>query len=381
MKVMGFTSLKKLFGTRKSVQTINGIYPQCVFQKLVERERNRVDRNGSEFSIIALQAAGIFAHRHGKEHVVETLKDRMRATDDMGWFDSKRIGLLLPDTPGRGAETMAAEITHFMGREGITPKLVIYTYPSHWPFEPSYPIKRGCEREKAGSDAYESRLLDGGGSTIQYKSLGPVMAYRLPGWKRVFDIVGATLGLFLLSPVLLAIACIIWVVSPGPVIFRQERVGCGGGKFCCLKFRTMRRDAEAGLHENYVAGLISGGDIPMQKLDEDDDRIIPFGSFLRKTALDELPQLINVLKGEMSLIGPRPCIVNEAVEYRSWQKRRFDTHPGLTGLWQVSGKNRTTFKQMIRLDVNYAKSRSLWLDMKILFKTIPVIFLQSIGKH
>jgi exopolysaccharide production protein ExoY len=142
------------------------------------------------------------------------------------------------------------------------------------------------------------------------------------------------------------------------------------------KFRTMHVNADTTLHRNYLQELICN-EKEMTKLDHGrDPRIIPFGNFLRSTAIDELPQLINVLLGDMSLVGPRPCLSYEAREYDPWQKRRFDTLPGLTGLWQVSGKNRTTFKEMMRLDIDYARKRALLLDVMIVLKTIPAIIVQ-----
>jgi exopolysaccharide production protein ExoY len=137
----------------------------------------------------------------------------------------------------------------------------------------------------------------------------------------------------------------------------------------------MHVNATAKVHNNYYSTLMSS-DVPMEKLDNEDPRIIPFGALLRKMGLDELPQLFNVLKGDMSLIGPRPCIPYEAEEYKIWQRRRFDTVPGLTGLWQVSGKNRTTFNQMMRYDISYADKKNFLLDTKILLKTIPAIIDQ-----
>lgn len=196
------------------------------------------------------------------------------------------------------------------------------------------------------------------------------------------DIVGSLLGLVLLSPLFLAIAIMVKVVSRGPVFFSQERVGYGGKRFICWKFRTMKVDADTLVHAQYVRALIkkeptTSCEKPMAKLDESDDcRIIPFGCILRKGGLDELPQLINVLRGEMSLVGPRPCIAYEAQEYLPWHRQRFDTIPGLTGLWQVSGKNTTTFTEMMRLDIAYEKQKSFWLDVKLLLKTLPAILEQ-----
>jgi len=163
------------------------------------------------------------------------------------------------------------------------------------------------------------------------------------------------------------------------VFFKQERIGRGGSSFVFLKFRTMKNDNETSTHKKLLADMINSCEedegIPMTKMDND-PRIAPLGKFLRQTCLDELPQLINVLKGEMSMVGPRPPIAYEVAEYHDWHKDRFDVIPGMTGLWQVSGKNRLTFKQMIRADINYSRKMSLVLDLKILMLTPLAIFRQ-----
>lgn len=199
---------------------------------------------------------------------------------------------------------------------------------------------------------------------------------KLPIWKRSLD-----LGVILLfSPVLVlvgtGIALLIKLGSSGPVLFRQRRVGYKGQEFLCYKFRSMKVDAKTDSHRGHTERLMKS-ETPMTKLDaEKDPRIIPFGSLLRCTGLDELPQLINVFRGEMSLVGPRPCIPYECAGYETWQRRRFDAVPGLTGLWQVSGKNRTTFNQMIHLDIKYSQRANLWLDLKIILKTVPALIIQ-----
>jgi lipopolysaccharide/colanic/teichoic acid biosynthesis glycosyltransferase len=205
---------------------------------------------------------------------------------------------------------------------------------------------------------------------IQFQKAG------LPQWKRILDIGLVLLTLPLLLPLAGMIAVIIRMVSTGPVLFQQERVGYLGGKFMCLKFRTMFVGSDTGIHQGHLNHLLNS-DIPMVKMDAQGDlRIIPFGLLLRSSGLDELPQLINVLKGEMSLVGPRPCLQYESEKYLPWQKERFHAVPGLTGLWQVSGKNRTTFVEMIQMDIEYARTKSLWLDMKIILKTVPALMIQ-----
>lgn len=195
-------------------------------------------------------------------------------------------------------------------------------------------------------------------------------------WKRALDISLIILSAPLTIPLAAAIALLIKLVSRGPALFRQQRVGLHGQPFMCLKFRTMKMNADTGVHRNYLHELI-GSDAPMKKMDvKGDARLIPFGAILRATGLDELPQLINVLRGEMSLVGPRPCVPYEAEKYSDWHKRRFDALPGLTGWWQVCGKNNTSFNEMIQMDIWYAENQSLWLDLKIILFTVPALLSQ-----
>jgi lipopolysaccharide/colanic/teichoic acid biosynthesis glycosyltransferase len=198
----------------------------------------------------------------------------------------------------------------------------------------------------------------------------------IPRWKRIMDVVFVLLILPFVMPLAVLVAVLIRMVSPGPVLFRQERVGYLGRKFMCFKFRTMFAGAETTTHQGHLQHLMES-DVPMVKLDaRGDSRIIPFGLLLRLSGLDELPQLINVLRGEMSMVGPRPCLAYECDNYLPWQRERFNTLPGLTGLWQVSGKNQTTFAEMMRLDISYARNKTLWLDLTIILKTIPAILGQ-----
>ena len=198
----------------------------------------------------------------------------------------------------------------------------------------------------------------------------------IPAWKRVLDCTLISLFSPAWALLMLAIAALVRLVSSGPILFRQERVGYRGRHFVCLKFRTMFVGADTAAHKTHLDRLMSDN-VPMVKMDaHGDPRLIPFGRLLRSSGLDELPQIFNVLRGEMSLVGPRPCMPYEYARYTKEQKRRFETAPGLTGLWQVSGKNQTTFVEMNQLDIQYVTQRSLWLDIKIILKTLPVIGLQ-----
>ena len=199
----------------------------------------------------------------------------------------------------------------------------------------------------------------------------------LPGWKRALDL----LGLIVFGPGLLVlgagVAIIIKLGSRGPIFFRQMRVGHRGEQFLLYKFRTMHVDAETEIHRRHLETLIKDANAPMTKLDDaEDPRVIPLGAILRATGLDELPQFINVLRGEMSIVGPRPCIPYEYERYAPHHRKRLDAVPGLTGLWQVSGKNKTTFQEMVQLDVRYGREKNVWLDLWIMIRTVPALVEQ-----
>ena len=195
--------------------------------------------------------------------------------------------------------------------------------------------------------------------------------------KRVFDVLAVTFVLALLSPILLVVAILIKLDSTGPVFYKGKRIGEGGQPFTMYKFRSMALDADSNIHQDYVTRLIRENIRP-QALNgerrgtlkmEQDARITRVGRFIRKTSLDELPQLFNVLRGEMSLVGPRPPLPYEVEVYQEWHKRRFEAPPGITGLWQVKARNQVSFDEMVRLDLEYIEKYSVWLDIKLILQT------------
>ncbi len=195
----------------------------------------------------------------------------------------------------------------------------------------------------------------------------------IPRWKRLFDCSAIILTSPFWLPVMLLIMLGIKFSSTGTVFYRQERIGFGGRRFMIFKFRTMKVNVETRVHESHFERLIEAN-VPMTKLDANGDpRLISCGRFLRAAGLDELPQLFNVLRGEMSLVGPRPCTVHEFQRYLPYQRARVNAPPGLTGYWQVNGKNRTTFSEMIEMDIYYGTHMSLALDLRILCQTLPAI--------
>ncbi len=302
------------------------------------------------------------------EQAAEALSKRLREIDVVGWYERGCLGVILPETGKEGAGKIAEEIRSLVrgspSNSDALPKgliLRIHTYPA------------GKFAWEASQDSSE---LEGGTGQGPDSELSVFSLQPLPLWKRAFDVTAASVLLLLTFPLFLVISVLIKLVSKGPVFFKQLRVGYRGKPFVMLKFRTMHTGIDNTVHKKYLEELMRS-DKPMEKLDAGaDPRLIPFGRLLRWSSLDELPQLLNVLRGDMSLIGPRPCLPYEAQHFEPWHTRRFDTMPGLTGLWQVSGKNKTTFSTMMRLDARYARKLSFRRDLLIALKTIPVVLGQ-----
>lgn len=188
--------------------------------------------------------------------------------------------------------------------------------------------------------------------------------------KRLIDIIGSLLGLVLLAPILLIVGILIKLDSKGPIIFSQKRVGLNGKEFEMYKLRSMVVNAEEIKDKLKEKNEMSG---PMFKM-KDDPRVTKVGKFIRKTSIDELPQLINVLKGDMSLVGPRPSLPNEVKKFDDWMLRRLEVKPGITCYWQVMGRNNIDFENWMKLDIKYVDERNFWLDIKLIFKTFFVLF-------
>ena len=366
----------------RDAKIFNRVHSSVEFASILNRERDRADRTGQEFSLAVFEVGNGKRKTHTARDLVPILTQRMRSTDAIGWLADGRIGVVLPHTRPECAWKFIANVRKVYNGSAA-PECVVYVYPSSWlPSDDGDPPRdpRSLRRTPVPGETGDSgtlfSIVEIADTARPIEELEPHVLSRIPLWKRAIDIAGSFAAILLLSPLLLLVALFIRIVSPGPVLFRQKRVGYLGKVFTMWKFRTMHVNADTTLHQNYLRELIRN-EKKMTKLDHGrDPRIIPCGTLLRATGIDELPQLINVLLGDMSLVGPRPCLPYEAYEYHSWQMRRFDALPGLTGLWQVSGKNRTTFKEMMRLDIGYAKKRAFLLDVMIVLKTIPAIFVQ-----
>jgi lipopolysaccharide/colanic/teichoic acid biosynthesis glycosyltransferase len=328
-----------------------GIHSATVFQALLRHERSRSDRDGSKFSLAVFDISGMSSNGKGIRRAGRHIQEKMRSIDELGWLDEQRLGVLLPVTGVEGGKKFATRV-------GESMPCTVFTYPTHW--------LSGSNGDSGNGSGHTNKLLF-------EDVLGRVFCHRVPAWKRCMDILGSLVAIVLSSPVFIIVSLYIKTVSRGRVLFMQKRVGYKGKQFTFLKFRTMHEKNDASDHRDYLKELIRTGK-PMEKLDAcRDKRIIPGGKILRKCCIDELTQLFNVLRGDMSLVGPRPCIPYEAEEYLRWHAHRFDVLPGMTGLWQVSGKNKLSFEQMIRLDISYMKRMSPLFDLKILLLTTPAI--------
>jgi lipopolysaccharide/colanic/teichoic acid biosynthesis glycosyltransferase len=373
------------FRRSPSVESLNGIPSPEEFSRILERERERSDRTGQGFSLVVFE----YGENNPDIDAMRTLRDcilsrKVRAIDEVGWFKEGSIATLLACTSPDGAQKFANDVVNGIPAGIEAPICRVFTYPSTRIFKGN---GEGEEREDIDDETIRPKDSRAGirsiseSSRIESEKIEKIMGRPIPLWKRFLDIFGAVVGLILFSPLFLLIAILIKIVSPGPVFFRQERIGYLGRPFMFWKFRTMHVNNDDTGHKQYSSHFINEN-VPMRKLDDlGDSRIIPFGKILRTACLDELPQLINVLMGEMSLVGPRPCIRYEAEEYLQWHARRFDIVPGMTGLWQVSGKSRLTFKEMIRLDIRYSRKMSLGLDLKIILLTVPAILGMVLKSH
>jgi lipopolysaccharide/colanic/teichoic acid biosynthesis glycosyltransferase len=357
---------------------IRGVLQAEEFLRLLERERARADRNSHPFSLVIFdpsQVAGVSVRR-----LAEILRDRRRLTDDVGWMGDGRIGVILPDTPAEGARIYTERSHDALRLFQCDAPSEVFTYQGNASDDSMImkgPPDRGSSRRS--DDTAQPRQLERPSveepflpfpepATGLSRAAGmeQFLVRPLPGWKRLIDIIGSALLLLATSPIFLFAALAVKIGSPGPVIFRQKRAAPGGGSFDFYKFRTMVVNAEA-LKENLRPMNEAEG--PVFKI-RNDPRVTPVGRFLRRTSIDELPQLWNVLKGDMSLVGPRPPTLDEIPHYRPWHRKRLELTGGITGIWQVSGRAEVGFEDWMRMDMRYAQQRSPTLDIKLMARTV-----------
>jgi lipopolysaccharide/colanic/teichoic acid biosynthesis glycosyltransferase len=325
------------------------------FRLAVDRERSRADRTGIPLTILAIELPPDHRSLRDVAFLSRLLCQRLRATDTAGYLSDGRVAVLLPDTPKTGAWKVASDLCDFFPVGSARPSCEVYVYPDDGT------STRGEQH---------SRLAQPNDRIVV--SVEALFAQPTPILKRAVDVAGAFVGLLMSAPLMLAVAAIIKVTSPGPVFFSQLREGHGGRQFFMYKFRSMRVGAHQ--EQSSLRGL-SEQDGPAFKM-RHDPRITWIGGILRKTSLDELPQLWNVLVGDMSLVGPRPLPVEESIQCAPWQRRRLDVKPGLTCVWQVRGRSTVTFESWMRMDIEYLQRGSFSFDVKLLLSTIPSLLLR-----
>lgn len=372
----GVASLDRLSAEVLPVEE-RSVLNESAFHRMISIERKRTERSRKPFLLMLLDMGdGLHSDKNVKalDKVLSALSASTRETDVTGWYKTDAVvgvmftefgvderNAILSTMMTRVSETLRSKLSsHQFSEISIS----FHLFPEEWNHEihqrPSNPILYPDLARRDNGKKASSAI------------------------KRVMDTVLSAMALLALSPVLLVIAAAIKLTSKGPVFFRQKRVGQYGKQFIFLKFRSMRVNNDASAHKAYVRDLIAGkaagtaangNGQTVYKLTKD-PRITPVGGFLRKTSLDELPQFWNVLRGEMSLVGPRPAIAYEVEAYDIWHRRRvLEAKPGITGLWQVNGRSRIKFDDMVRLDLRYARTWSPWMDLKILMRTPLAVVL------
>ena len=366
--------------TTDSIQK-RDFFNQEAFHRIIALERRRTERSRKPFLLMLLDLGDHLPTETNEKNfslLLAALSVSTRETDVVGWYETSRVvGVTFTEICLEDRKTIVSTMisrlseilrNHLSFEQFNRLSISFHVFPEDW----------DTESRKPSNPVFYPDLSKQAENKRTSESL-----------KRVMDIVGSLLALIIGAPVFAAIAVATKATSPGPVFFRQRRIGQHGKPFVFLKFRSMKVGNDSTPHKEYVKRLISG---QAERHPSDgngqgvfkltaDPRITKVGAFLRKTSLDELPQFINVLKGEMSLVGPRPPIPYEVEAYDVWHRRRLlEAKPGITGLWQVSGRSRVTFDEMVRLDLRYARTCSPWMDIKILLRT-PLAVVLGEGAH
>lgn len=382
----------------RSKRALPGVLSAAELDSAFRQERARVDRNGRCFSVVVFTVDG--RQDEAMAGLARVLVERMRAYDTLGEFDDDRLALLLPESDGPGAWNCADGALEQLAASGLEVECQVYTYPlerggrdgrglrdeagaggAPGPHRlESDPPVRGTGTDGPARSAYPKAIeartalhlstegVEGGPRPV--RDLYPHFLEELPPWRRALDLVIASALLALLLPLFLVVAAAIKLTSRGPVLFVQWRAGRGGRPFRFFKFRSMYVDAEERRDELASENEQSG---PIFKIRRD-PRITPIGRLIRKASIDEMPQLWNVIVGDMTLVGPRPPTLDEVAAYETWQRERLDITGGLTCIWQVSGRSEIGFEEWVRMDLEYKRKRSPLFDVKLLWRTIGAVF-------
>jgi lipopolysaccharide/colanic/teichoic acid biosynthesis glycosyltransferase len=360
------------------------------FQLALAKERMRSDRHGLGFALLILEPqatadpAGVSQPPSPQLRLAQLVRRRLRFTDECGLMEAGMVGALLPHTDREGARVVLESIVELTADDGLPLVAKIYDYPRAGTVRP--PASEDSEQSGPTTEAASRRTEPaptGAAATIPVAMSNrpplhdptPLLAPPFPRWKRRADIVVAGIGLVATSPIMVAAAVAIRFTSPGPILFRQWRIGHHGQPFRIVKLRTMVAEAEALRPALQPRNERDGPAFKMKA----DPRITPIGRFLRATGIDELPQLWNVLRGEMSIVGPRPLPCHEDAQCELWHRRRLDTKPGITCTWQIMKDRVECFDEWMRLDLQYLAQRSPTGDLRLMLKTVLAVLLGRVG--
>jgi lipopolysaccharide/colanic/teichoic acid biosynthesis glycosyltransferase len=335
------------------------------FTTSICRERARADRSGDEFSVVTFTAEDLVLHQ-----IAKYLAERSRIIDQYGWTEEGRVWLLLPHCPPNAAAKIARDICQSFSKGQEQASYDLYHYAAG---DKGTGENRNCQNSRSEHHSAErGDCRDKGDVTPRETSeeteaVEPLVARAMPHSKRALDVFLAAGALVVFAPVIAIVSILVKLTSPGPAYFGQLRAGRAGKPFRMYKFRTMVADAEELKLQLIAHNEQDGPAFKMKK----DPRITRVGRVLRATGIDELPQLWNVLRGEMSIVGPRPLPLSEAADCAPWQQERLDITPGLTCWWQVSDRwTSVPFADWMRMDIRYARQRSLATDLKLILRTI-----------
>jgi len=358
----------------RPIHKIKNLHSRKNMDAILHRECARCERNGHEFCLVVIGTPDNSTPRQ-LNRLAGYLCRRARATDEVGWFDSRRLCVVLPDTSEEGAVAFVSDYTESANHKGLSPVCNILGYRGqmHSENETLTAEQIAVGIEEAGQDVpIENSRRFPAMQLIASRTVTNLLVRPLPWWKRFLDVAIGSVVLVAALPVMAFVALAIKFSDRGPILFSQRRAGLGGRPFTIYKFRTMITDAEA---KKAQLRNKSEQDGPAFKI-KHDPRITRIGRILRETSLDELPQLFNVLRGDMSLVGPRPLPVEESNRCATWHRRRLDVTPGLTCIWQVRGRSSVSFAEWIRMDRRYIRARTVWIDLKLILMTVPAVILR-----
>lgn len=355
--------VSRLFGGVDDPTRGSRVVDARAFEDLARRERDLADRHGLGTAVLVVELTDHAAAN--RRRALNVCRVRLRATDCVGLLAVGDLAVLLPCTDWESASVVARDLEVLLERSDVEARVQVHADDDERP--------SGDGRR---ASAARHRAFEIVGSADRGSSIDDLFVARLPRWKRVVDLVVASaVGLCALPIVALTWAAV-RLDSEGPAIFEQRRVGHGGREFTLYKFRSMTVDAEARKEGLRALNEVSG---PVFKIAKD-PRITRVGRFIRTWSIDELPQLWNVIKGDMTLVGPRPATPDEVEQYEPWQRRRLDVTPGITCTWQVSGRSSIAFDDWMRMDIAYSRRSGIVEDTRILLRTVPAV-LTANGAH